>query len=169
MRKKYKIDQLYRGIISGSATPEPLLKKAISELNMEGLCVVYGMTELSPVASMMGPNTPFDKKTTRVGHCGPMMEMKLVDEEGKIVPVGKPGEVCMKGYLTMKGYWGDPEKTAETKRDGWIYSGDIGVFDEDGYLSIVGRSKDMIIRGGENISPFEIESFFLKKKWVHDI
>lgn len=128
------------------------------------------MTELSPVATMMGPNVPLEKKMKTVGHAGPMVEIKLADEEtGNIVPFGEVGEVCVKGYNTMVGYWNDPKKTQETLKNGWIHSGDLGRMDADGYLSIVGRSKDMIIRGGENISPAEIESFFDKRKWVRDI
>lgn len=164
-----KVDTLRTGVVAGSVCPEPLVNKIYSDLNMHGLSNVYGMTELSPVTTMMGPDAPFEKKTSTVGHCGPMTEIKLVDENGKIVKVGEKGEVCVRGYLTMMKYWEEPEKTDETLRNGWVHSGDIGVIDEDGYVSIVGRSKDMIIRGGENISPFEIETFFDKKKWVRDI
>jgi fatty-acyl-CoA synthase len=168
-RSKRDVSTLRTGVVAGSVCPEALVTKMYSDLNLMGLSNVYGMTELSPVTTMMGPSTPFAKKTTTVGHCGPMTEIKILDEAGNIVPVGQKGEVCVRGYLTMLRYWGDPEKTNETIRNGWVHSGDIGTIDEDGFLSIVGRSKDMIIRGGENISPFEIESFFDKRKWVRDI
>ena len=168
-QKQYDVSTLSKGVMAGSVCPEPLLKNVFEKLNMYGLSVAYGMTELSPVASMMGADAPFEKKTSTVGHCAPMVEIKLIDENNQIVPVGQKGEVCVKGYLTMQKYWNDAEKTDETLRDGWVHSGDIGVIDEEGYLSIVGRSKDMIIRGGENISPFEIETFFDKRKWVRDI
>lgn len=112
--------------MAGSVCPEPLVKKVYSELNMHGFSIIYGMTELSPMTTIMGPNVPFEKKTTTVGHCGPMTEIKLIDENGNIVPVGQKGEVCVRGYLTMLRYWEDPGKTAETLRNGWIHSGDIG-------------------------------------------
>ena len=155
--------------MSGSVCSEPLIRKVYSDLNMHGLCIVYGMTELSPVATLMGPDSPFDKKISTVGHIGPQAEIKIIDEQGKIVPVGEKGEVCVRGYLTMQRYWEDPENTSETKTDGWIRSGDLGFLDADGYLSISGRLKDLIIRGGENISPREIEDLFDKQKWIKDI
>lgn len=138
---------------------------------MKGLCNFYGMTELSPVATFVMPSSPEIKKTTTVGCCSPMTELKIIalDGSGRVLKQGERGEVCMRGYGVMRKYWNDPEKTDETLVNGWIHSGDIGVVDEDGYIQIVGRSKDLIIRGGENISPFEIESFYTGKKWVRDI
>ena len=165
----YKVSTLRTGLMAGSVCPEPLIKKLQTDLNLYGLCVAYGMTETAPVSTLMRPDTPLHKRSSTVGTAGPMVEVKLVDENGKIVPIGEKGEVCVRGYLNMIKYWEDEEKTNETKRNGWVHSGDIGVIDEDGYLSIVGRSKDMIIRGGENISPKEVEEFFGNKKWVKDI
>jgi fatty-acyl-CoA synthase len=127
------------------------------------------MTETAPVSTLMRPDTPLNKRSSTVGTAGPMVEVKLVGENGKIVPIGEKGEVCVRGDLNMIKYWEDEEKTDETKINLWIHSGDIGVIDSDGYLSIVGRSKDMIIRGGENISPKEVEEFYDKQKWVRDI
>ena len=117
------------GVVAGSVCPEALVRKMYSDLNLMGLSNVYGMTELSPVTTMMGPSTPFEKKATTVGHCGPMTEIKCIDDEGNIVPVGEKGEVCVRGYLTMLKYWNDHDKTQETIKDGWVHSGDIGIID----------------------------------------
>jgi len=156
--------------MAGSICPEPLITKVFNNLNMHGVCIVYGLTETSPVATLMGTQAPFDKKTQTVGHAAPMVEIKMVDEHGETVPVGDAGEVCIRGYLTMQGYWDDDEKTKQTKcEDGWLRSGDLGILDEDGYVSIIGRTKDMIIRGGENISPKEVEEFFGKHHSVRDV
>lgn len=106
-KKPYKVHTLRTGVMAGSVCPEPLVRKVYSELNMHGFSIIYGMTELSPMTTIMGPTAPFDKKTSTVGHCGPMAEIKLIDEEGKIVPVGHKGEVCARGYHTMLGYWED--------------------------------------------------------------
>ena len=111
-RSPRNVSSLFRGIISGSACPAPLIHKINADLNMKGLCQVYGMTELSPVATMMGPNVPLEKKMRTVGHAGPMVEIKLADEDGNIVPFGAVGEVCIRGYNTLLNYWNDPEKTA---------------------------------------------------------
>ena len=100
-KKKYNVFTLRTGVMAGSVCPEPLVKKVYSELNMHGFSIIYGMTELSPMTTIMGSSAPFTKKTTTVGHCGPMTEIKLVDERGNIVPVGEKGEVCVRGYLTM--------------------------------------------------------------------
>lgn len=156
-------------MVAGSVCTEPLIKKLHSQLNLHGLCNVYGMTELSPIATMMGPEAPYNKKITTVGHVGPHTEIKIVDSEGVVLPIGEKGEICVRGYLTMLKYWDDLGKSAETKVDGWVKTGDLGHLDGDGYLSISGRLKDLIIRGGENISPREIEDFYDKQAWIKDI
>jgi fatty-acyl-CoA synthase len=130
----YNVSSLQTGVMAGSVCPEPLIQKVYSRLNMHGLCVVYGMTELSPVATMMGPSAPVVKKTTTVGHPGPGTEVKIVCEKNNLVPVGEKGELHIKGYLTMMGYWNDQEKTSETLEHGWMKSGDLGVMDADGYV-----------------------------------
>lgn len=105
------MSSLRTGIMSGAVCPEPLIKQVFNVLNMHGLCIVYGMTELSPVATLMGPKAPFEKKIARVGHCGPQTEIKLVKEDGEIAKVGEKGEIYVRGYLVMKEYWDDHEKT----------------------------------------------------------
>jgi len=131
----YDVSSFRAGLIAGSVVPAPLVHRINDDLKMPGLCVLYGMTELSPVATMMGPTAPFEKKVTTVGHVGPMTEIKIIDSHGKIVPRGERGEVCIRGYLVMKEYWDDQKKTEETlDQDGWVHSGDLGQLDEDGYL-----------------------------------
>ena len=123
----YDVSSLRTGLMSGTTCPAPLIKKVFEDMNATGLCIVYGMTELSPVATLMGPDAPFEKKVTTVGRAAPMTEIKLIDEQGKIVPRGQEGEVCIRGYLVMKEYWDEPEKTKEAKDEkGWMHSGDLG-------------------------------------------
>jgi fatty-acyl-CoA synthase len=146
------------------------MEACFERMNMHGLCIMYGMTELSPVATLMGPDDPFEKRISTIGRVAPMAELKIIDEQGTIVPVGEKGEICVRGYLVMKGYWDDEEKTAEAVDDaGWMHSGDLGQIDEEGYVQIVGRVKDLIIRGGENISPKEIEEAIGAHKLVRDV
>jgi fatty-acyl-CoA synthase len=112
---------------------------------------------------------PLEKRVETVGRAGPHLEVKIIDEEGAIVPVGEKGDICTRGYAVMKGYWNDPQRTAETvDADGWLHSGDLGIMDDEGYVSVVGRLKDMIIRGGENIYPREIEEFLFTHPKIQD-
>lgn len=139
-------------------------------MNLSKLTICYGMTETSPVTFMTKPDDSFDKKTGSVGMAMAHTEGKLVDENGEIVPVGEPGEILSRGYAVMNGYWGDEKATSNAiDKDGWMHTGDIGVVDSEGYLNVTGRIKDLIIRGGENISPKEIEEYFLKHKKILDI
>jgi fatty-acyl-CoA synthase len=127
------------------------------------------MTELSPIISISHKDDTPTKQATTVGRVSPHVEIKIADPEThKIVPWGEPGEICARGYGVMKGYWDDEKKTKESIIDGWMLTGDLGLYDEDGYLRIIGRAKDMIIRGGENIYPREIEEFFMKHPNVAD-
>ena len=167
---QYDMSSLRTGLIAGSVCPAPLMQACFDRMNMHGLCIMYGMTELSPVATLMGPDDPFEKRISTIGRVAPMAELKIIDEQGTIVPVGEKGEICVRGYLVMKGYWDDEEKTAEAVDDaGWMHSGDLGEIDEDGFVQIVGRVKDLIIRGGENISPKEIEEVIGAHSLVRDV
>jgi len=158
----YDTSSLRKGIIAGSLAPRPLMEAIISKLGITEMSNAYGMTETSPVSVMSHPDDNFEKKVSTVGNVMDHTEIKLVDAEGRTVPYNTPGELCTRGYLTMIGYWGDQENTLKTKgSDGWLRSGDVGSMDEDGYVNIVGRIKDMIIRGGENVYPKEIEDFIL--------
>ena len=147
------------GIMAGSLCPASLMRKVL-DAGVTDMTICYGMTETSPVSTQTTPSDPFDKKVGTVGRVGPHLEIQIVDPATReVVPRGVPGEFCTKGYSVMLGYWQEPDKTAEVLQDGWMATGDIGVMDEDGYVEITGRIKDMVIRGGENIYPREIEEF----------
>jgi fatty-acyl-CoA synthase len=155
----FDVSTLRTGIIAGAPCPEELMKRIIGEMHMENVLIGYGQTELSPVNHMTLPEDSLENRTQTVGRPIPHIEVKIVDADNRVVPIGEQGEICTRGYSVMKGYWGDEEKTAETIVDGWLHSGDLGTMNEDGYVRITGRIKDMIIRGGENIYPREIEEF----------
>jgi len=138
------------------------MSRILNELNMSEVTNAYGMTETSPVSFQSATDDDLKKRTTTVGKVHPHVEVKVIDENGDICPVGVAGELCTKGYSVMQGYWGDELKTSQSIVDGWMMTGDQAVIDEDGYAAIVGRIKDTIIRGGENIAPTEIEEFLLK-------
>ena len=149
------------GIMAGSLCPASVMRRLI-EAGITDLTICYGMTETSPVSTQTSPSDPFEKKTGTVGRVMPHLEIKIVDPATReTVPRGEPGEFCTKGYSVMLGYWEEPEKTAEVLQDGWMATGDIGVMDEQGYVEITGRIKDLVIRGGENIYPREVEEFLM--------
>lgn len=133
------------------------MTKIVHDLKLKDITNCYGMTETSPVSFQTCPSDPFHKKTTTVGKILPGLEAKIVNAQGEVCKPGEPGEFWVKGWSVMLNYWGDEEATSKSIESGWMRSGDLGVLDEEGYLSIVGRIKDMIIRGGENIYPKEIE------------
>jgi len=138
-------------------------------MNMSEVIICYGQTETSPVNHMTSIDAPFEKRVFTVGQCGPHQEIKIINEQGDVVPVGEKGELCCRGYSVMRGYWADAERTAETiDSAGWLHSGDLAVMDDEGYVQIVGRLKDMIIRGGENVYPKEIEDFLYKHPSIQD-
>ena len=167
--EQYDLSTLRTGIMAGAPCPVEVMKKVIKRMNMAEVLIGYGQTECSPVNHMTLADDPIEKRVETVGHAVPHIEVKIVDEEGNIVPVGERGDICSRGYAVMKGYWDDPKKTAETvDEEGWLHSGDLGVMDEDGYVSVVGRLKDMIIRGGENIYPREIEEFLFTHEKIQD-
>lgn len=158
-------DGLRTGIAAGSSVPTPLMKKLHEQLRLTGLTICYGMTETSPVSFMTKPNDPMEKRVDSVGTLMPHVSAKIVDplDRNRILPIGEKGEIVVSGYLVMKGYWGDKERTEEvrvTDENGtvWMHTGDEGQMDELGYVKITGRIKDLIIRGGENIHPLEIEN-----------
>ena len=156
------------GIMAGSLCPASVMRKLI-EAGVEDLTICYGMTETSPVSTQTTPADPFEKKVGTVGRVGPHLQIQIVDPTTReVLPRGLPGEFCTKGYSVMLGYWQQPEKTAEVLTDGWMATGDIGLMDEDGFVEITGRMKDMVIRGGENIYPREIEEFLLSHPDVID-
>ncbi len=162
------LSNMRTGIMAGAPCPVEVMQRVNSEMNMGEVTICYGMTETSPVSFQSFVDDPTDKRCETVGRVHPHLEVKIVDQDGQIVPVGTQGELCTRGYSVMKGYWEDPEKTSETILDGWMHTGDLAVFDDDGFCSIVGRVKDMIIRGGENIYPREIEEYLIRHPKISD-
>ena len=162
---------LRTGIMAGSPCPVHVMKQVMERMNMSEITICYGLTEASPVMTQTRTDDDIHRRTETVGRAMPMIEVRVVDPEtGKELPPGTQGEVCCRGYNVMKGYYDNPRATAETiDADGWLHSGDLGVMDEEGYLSITGRLKDMIIRGGENIYPREIEEFLYTMEGIQDV
>jgi fatty-acyl-CoA synthase len=167
----YDLSSLRTGVMAGSPCPIEVMKRCISEMNMAGVAICYGMTETSPVSMQTRSDDDLDRRTSTVGQVHPHVEVKIVDPvSGETVPRGEPGELCTRGYSVMTGYWDEPEKTAEAVDDeGWMHTGDLAVMREDGYANIVGRIKDMVIRGGENIYPREIEEFLYTHPDISDV
>ena len=167
----FDMSSLRTGIMAGSTCPVETMKDAIEKMNMKGITSVYGLTEAAPGFTQTKADDPFDKKIHTVGKKFPNIEVKIVDPDtGEEVGVGEKGEIMCRGFNVMKGYYNMPEKTAETiTPDGWLHTGDLATVDEDGYYAIVGRIKDMIIRGGENIYPREIEEFLFTHECVRDV
>ncbi|MFJ3876300.1 AMP-binding protein [Streptomyces sp. NPDC090077] len=157
----YDLSSLRTGIMAGSPCPVEVMNEVIERMGMAEVSICYGMTETSPVSTQTRVDDSVERRVSTVGRVGPHLEVKVVDpESGATVPRGTPGELCTRGYSVMIGYWGEPAKTAEAvDGEGWMHTGDLAVMDEDGYLSITGRLKDMVIRGGENLYPREIEEF----------
>jgi fatty-acyl-CoA synthase len=156
--------------MGGSPCPVEVMRQVIDRMHMGGVTIAYGMTETSPVSFQTGTADPIDRRVSTVGKVQPHLQCKVVDLEGKTTPRGVPGELCTRGYSVMLGYWDDPEKTAEAvDAEGWMHTGDLAVIDEDGYGNIVGRIKDLVIRGGENVYPREVEEFLYRHPKVEDV
>jgi fatty-acyl-CoA synthase len=168
---RYDLSSLRTGIMAGSPCPVEVMKRCVSEMQMAEVTICYGMTETSPVSTQTCTDDHLDKRVGTVGRVHPHLEVKVVDpESGAVVQRGRPGELCTRGYSVMLGYWREPEKTAEAiDAAGWMHTGDLATMDDDGYVNIVGRIKDMIIRGGENISPREIEEFLYAHSDIVDV
>ncbi len=166
----YDLSSLRTGIMAGSPCPEVVMRQVIEQMNMGEVAICYGMTETSPVSTQTSPTDTLAQRTGTVGTAGPHLEIKVVDPDtGEVLPRGEPGELCTRGYSVMAGYWNDEAKTAEVlDAEGWMHTGDIAVMDEQGYVAITGRIKDMVIRGGENIYPREIEEFLYQHPDVVD-
>ncbi len=159
--ESYDLSSLRTGIMAGSPCPVEVMKQVVARMGMEEVTICYGMTETSPVSTQTGADDPLELRVSTVGRVMPHVEVKVVDPEtGLTVPRGEPGELCTRGYSVMLGYWEEAEKTAESiDRARWMHTGDLGIMDGDGYVNITGRIKDMVIRGGENVYPREIEEF----------
>ena len=166
----FDLSSLRTGIMAGAPCPIEVMKRVISEMHMRDILIAYGQTELSPINNITLPDDSLERRTETVGRAMPWVEIKVIDEAGHVVPVGEKGEICTRGYSVMQGYWNDPEKTAETiDAAGWLHSGDIATMDACGYVRIVGRIKDMIIRGGENVYPREVEEFLYQHPAISEV
>ena len=165
----FDLGSLRTGIMAGSPCPVETMKQVASRMNMQEITIAYGMTETSPISFQSATSDPLDKRTTTVGRIQPHLEVRIVDSLGNTVPVGAPGELCTKGYSVMLGYWDDEEKTRESIVDGWMHTGDLATIDADGYCNIVGRLKDMVIRGGENVYPREIEEYLFTHPKIKNV
>jgi fatty-acyl-CoA synthase len=168
---EFDLSSLRTGIMAGSPCPVEVMKQTISAMHMEDVTICYGMTETSPVSTQTGPDDTIDQRVGTVGRVHPHVEIKIVSPDtGDVVERGETGEFCTRGYSVMIGYWNDPERTAEAvDADGWMHTGDLATMDADGYVNIVGRIKDMVIRGGENIYPREIEEFLYGHPDISDV
>ena len=168
---KYDLSTLRTGIMAGSPCPIEVMKRVQRDMNMGEVTIAYGMTETSPVSCQSSTSTPLDKRVSTVGLVQPHLEVKIIDPEtGETVPRGATGELCTKGYSVMQGYWGDDARTREAiDAEGFMHTGDLATMDEEGYVNIVGRSKDMVIRGGENVYPREIEEFLYRHPKIQDV
>jgi fatty-acyl-CoA synthase len=158
--EQFDLSSLRTGIMAGAPCPVEIMNRVIAQMHMSDVLIAYGQTETSPVNHMTSAEDPIAKRVSSVGRPAPHCEIKIIDAAGEVVPVGEKGEICCRGYGVMQGYWDDPERTADTiDEDGWLHSGDIGIMDDEGFTQVTGRIKDMIIRGGENIYPREVEEF----------
>jgi fatty-acyl-CoA synthase len=166
---RYNLRSLRGGIMAGSPCPIEVMKQVNSRMNMTQVTIAYGMTETSPVSFQSNTDDPIEKRVSTVGRILPHLEVKIVDGAGNIVPVGEKGELCTKGYSVMQGYWADETRTHEAVNDGWMHTGDLATMDAEGYCNIVGRVKDMLIRGGENVYPREIEEFLFRHEKVAQV
>jgi fatty-acyl-CoA synthase len=167
---RFDLSSLRTGIMAGAPCPIEVMKKVIERMHARDMTIAYGMTETGPVSFQTGADDPLERRVSSVGRVQPHLEVKIVDDAGRVVPRGVRGELCTRGYSVMLGYWDDAEKTAAVlDPEGWMHTGDLATFDEAGYCNIVGRSKDLIIRGGENISPREIEEFLFTHPKVEDV
>ncbi len=167
----YDLSALRTGIMAGSPCPVEVMKRVMGEMHMSEVTIAYGMTETSPVSCQTRPDDDTERRVSTVGRVHPHVEVKIVNPEtGLVLPRGEPGEMCTRGYCVMLGYWDEPERTAEAIDAGrWMHTGDLAVMDAAGYLNIVGRIKDMVIRGGENVYPREVEEYLYAHPAIEDV
>jgi fatty-acyl-CoA synthase len=167
---EFDLSTLRTGIMAGSPCPIEVMRRAVSTMHLSEITIAYGMTETSPVSFQTTTDDPLERRVSTVGRIHPHLEVKIVDAEGRIVPRGTPGELCTRGYSVMLGYWDDPERSAQViDAARWMHTGDLATIDAEGYCNIVGRIKDMVIRGGENVYPREIEEFLYRHPKIQDV
>ncbi len=167
---EFDVSCLRTGIMAGSPCPIEVMRRAMSLMHLRDITIAYGMTETSPVSFQTTLDDPVERRVATVGRIHPHLECKIVDGEGRVVPHGTPGELCTRGYSVMLGYWEDPERTAQAiDRARWMHTGDLATLDAEGYGAIVGRIKDLVIRGGENVYPREVEEFLYRHPKISDV
>jgi fatty-acyl-CoA synthase len=167
---RFDLSSLRTGIMAGSPCPIEVMNRAVERMHLREIVIGYGMTETSPASTITTTDDPIERRVATVGRAMPHVEVKIVDAEGRIVPRGTTGELLARGYLVMRGYWADPEKTGEAIDPArWMHTGDLATMDDEGYVNIVGRIKDMVIRGGENVYPREIEEFLYRHPKIQDV
>jgi fatty-acyl-CoA synthase len=167
---EFDLSSLRTGIMAGSPCPTAVMRRVVAEMHMPAVTICYGMTETSPVSFQSRPDDTLERRVGTVGRVHPHVQVKIIDAEGRVAPRGVAGELLTRGYSVMRGYWNDPERTRDViDAGGWMHTGDLAIIDEHGYCNIVGRVKDMIIRGGENVSPREIEEFLYRHPAVFDV
>jgi len=167
---RFDLSSLRTGIMAGSPCPIEVMKRAVAKMHLTEITIAYGMTETSPVSFQSSTDDPLERRVSTVGRIHPHIEVKIVDLNGRIVPLGTPGELLTRGYSVMLGYWGDEERTREAiDAARWMHTGDLATIDAEGYCNIVGRIKDMVIRGGENVYPREIDEFLYRHPKIQDV
>ncbi|MDP6342135.1 MAG: AMP-binding protein [Alphaproteobacteria bacterium] len=166
----FDLSHLRTGVMAGAPCPIEVMKRCTTEMNLGEITIAYGMTETSPVSYQTSADDPLERRVSTVGRIQPHVEGKIIDENGNTVAPGEQGELCTRGYSVMQGYWGEPERTAEAiDDDGWMHTGDLGTYDAEGYCNITGRVKDMLIRGGENVYPREVEEYLYRHPAVQEV
>jgi fatty-acyl-CoA synthase len=167
---RFDLSSLRTGIMAGSPCPIEVMKRVISEMHMAEVTIAYGMTETSPVSFQSSTDDPLERRVSTVGRIFPHVEVKIIDSDGRVTPRGESGELLTRGYCVMLGYWGDEERSREAiDSAGWMHTGDMATIDDEGYCNIVGRIKDMVIRGGENVYPREVEEFLYSHPKIQDV
>ncbi|MGB1007036.1 MAG: AMP-binding protein, partial [Thalassobaculaceae bacterium] len=168
--KSFALGALRTGIMAGAPCPIEVMKQCVTDMNLTDITIAYGMTETSPVSFQTSAADPLERRVSTVGRVHPHVECKIIDEHGATVAPGVQGELCTRGYSVMKGYWDEPDLSAQAiDADGWMHSGDLAVIDAEGYGNITGRVKDMIVRGGENVYPAEVENYLFRHPAVREV
>jgi fatty-acyl-CoA synthase len=166
---QHDMSTLRTGIMAGAPCPIETMRQVVDQLHMSQITIGYGMTETSPCSFQSSVDDPLERRVSTVGRVHPHVEVKIVDDAGRIVPIGQSGELCTRGYLVMRGYWEDAKRSSDAiDESGWMHTGDLATLDAQGYCNIVGRVKDMLIRGGENVYPREIEEFLHRHAAVQE-
>ncbi len=168
--RRFDFSSLRTGVMAGSPCPIEVMRRVVEQMHARDITICYGMTETSPVSTQSATDNSLARRVSTVGRVHPHLEVKIIDAEGRIVPRGTAGEFCTRGYSVMLGYWDDPERTAQAiDRAGWMHTGDLATMDEEGFCNIVGRIKDLVIRGGENVYPREVEEFLYRHPRIEEV